>query len=154
MVKALCHTFNKVTLFSFIYSEPEEIESLAKFINGTAIIFSQFSPQTVKLELNKIEESLGRDRSDPNRSLKDRTADIDLLGSSKEMEINHFLNEGKSYISGSVLGSENTVDLSEYGLPTIQGSATVHLDARSGNIVIINDRHNGLINGQKTAFTL
>ncbi len=154
MVRELCKSFEEITLFSFIYSEPEGIDSIAIFVNGTAILSSDQSPLYVKNKLNIIEETLGRDRSDPRRSTKDRAADLDILCSSDNFDINHFFKEAKSYITDSVLGKGDTPNLQQFGLPPIKGPTTVNLDPSSGDIVIVNDSDNRFINWQKTTFTL
>ena len=50
------------------------------FLNALFIIQTSMSAEQLKQEFNRIEEALGRDRSDPQRSFKDRTIDIDILG--------------------------------------------------------------------------
>ncbi|RUO55416.1 2-amino-4-hydroxy-6-hydroxymethyldihydropteridine diphosphokinase [Pseudidiomarina homiensis] len=61
------------------YTQPVAIETEHEFLNALFIIESSLPAQQLKAKFNAIEEALGRDRSDPRSSEKDRPMDIDIL---------------------------------------------------------------------------
>ncbi len=63
-----------------IATKPVDIATNNGFLNALFIIDTPLSSDELKQQFNQIEEALGRDRSDPERSKKDRTIDIDILG--------------------------------------------------------------------------
>lgn len=63
-----------------IATKPVDIDTNNGFLNALFIIDTPLSSDELKQQFNQIEEALGRDRSDPERSKKDRTIDIDILG--------------------------------------------------------------------------
>lgn len=67
-----------------IPTSPVNMNTDRNFLNALFIIQTPMTADQLKCEFNKIEEALGRDRSDPQRSLKDRTIDIDILGRVEE----------------------------------------------------------------------
>lgn len=78
-------TLNGYCFFSqSIVTEPVDIETNNGFLNALFIINTPLNQTELKQQFNQIEEALGRDRSDPHRSIKDRTIDIDILGTLDE----------------------------------------------------------------------
>jgi len=67
-----------------IPTSPVDMDTENDFLNALFVIQTSMSAHELKREFNHIEETLGRDRSDPERSLKDRTIDIDILGKLEE----------------------------------------------------------------------
>ena len=63
-----------------IATKPVDIDTNNGFLNALFIVDTPLSSDELKQQFNQIEEALGRDRSDPERSKKDRTIDIDILG--------------------------------------------------------------------------
>lgn len=61
------------------YTQPVAIETEHEFLNALFIIEIPLTAQQLKAKFNAIEEALGRDRSDPRSSEKDRPMDIDIL---------------------------------------------------------------------------
>lgn len=62
------------------YTKPVAIVTEHDFLNALFIIECELTAQQLKTHFNTIEEALGRDRSDPLSSEKDRPMDIDILG--------------------------------------------------------------------------
>jgi len=62
------------------YTQPVAIVTEHDFLNALFIIECELSAEQLKERFNSIEEELGRDRSDPLSSEKDRPMDIDILG--------------------------------------------------------------------------
>lgn len=79
MLEALQMISPELAISSIIYTQPKGIVTQKRFLNLAARIQSDLSPEALKARFNTIETVMGRDRSDPNRSFKDRTADIDIL---------------------------------------------------------------------------
>lgn len=67
-----------------IPTSPVDMDTNNDFLNALFIIRTPMSANELKQEFNAIEEAMGRDRSDPQRSFKDRTIDIDILGRLEE----------------------------------------------------------------------
>jgi len=63
-----------------ITTEPVDMASEHSFLNALFVISTHLDAKRLKQAFNTIEISLGRDRSDPDCSIKDRTIDIDILG--------------------------------------------------------------------------
>lgn len=82
--KALEALSDDITFSRNIPTSPVDINTEKTFLNSLFIIKTPMTAKALKDEFNKIEELLGRDRSDPQRSIKDRTIDIDILGDVEE----------------------------------------------------------------------
>jgi 2-amino-4-hydroxy-6-hydroxymethyldihydropteridine diphosphokinase len=79
MLKALMDLSDEVIISRVIQTQPAGFPSEKIFLNLAARIQSELEPEALKQRFNQIEIDLGRDRTDPNRKLKDRVADIDIL---------------------------------------------------------------------------
>lgn len=140
-------------MYPFFYTKPVDIVTDNTFLNSLAVVLTAFSPVEVKQELNKIELFLGRDRSDPQCSTKDRSADIDVLGCEDAFDENVFKRYPEPYVSNLIGASARPVDLSTFNLPVTKGAATVDFDARSGHIRILDDTAQRLEYWHKAAFS-
>lgn len=65
------------------YTQPVAINTDLEFLNALFVIESPLAAEQLKAKFNAIEEALGRDRSDPLSSEKDRPMDIDILAELK-----------------------------------------------------------------------
>ena len=117
IVTALLAQFNDLYLFPFIKTQPVNMETNNYFLNSLAIINSDLKKSGIKSILNHVEISLGRDRSDPHKSKKDRTADIDILGCELNFDTDFFLRFKESYIADCLSEEIPHINLSEFGLP-------------------------------------
>ena len=63
-----------------IATQPVGMKTNHPFLNALFILETALTPSALKAEFNQIEVLLGRDRSDPLCSVKDRPIDIDILG--------------------------------------------------------------------------
>ncbi|AVJ56195.1 2-amino-4-hydroxy-6-hydroxymethyldihydropteridine diphosphokinase [Idiomarina sp. OT37-5b] len=63
-----------------INTQPVGMKTNRPFLNALFTLDTALSAEALKQEFNRIEELLGRDRSDPLCSIKDRPIDIDILG--------------------------------------------------------------------------
>lgn len=78
-VSTLAKSFGSLYLYRRVYTQAELVESNHVFINSVLVLSSDLSATQLKTELCRIEELLGRDRSDPLRSVKDRSCDLDII---------------------------------------------------------------------------
>lgn len=146
IITALVSRFGRVLLYPFISTLPEKLDTRNHFLNAVAVVATSLSKQQLKQQLNQIETSLGRDRGDPNRSIKDRPADIDIISEAcADIDATCVSAINESYITKVLDGSGDRVDLSEFGLMFSDVPATVDLDVTTGHIVIINNSENRFI---------
>ena len=149
IIKNLCTHFGDITLFPFVYTQPELISSSSIFLNSLAIIESNHDDKELKNILNSIEIRLGRNRNDPLKSTKNRPADIDILLKADKYHLPLFNTFTDRYIKACI--PPNTpADLSVYGLPTHQGATTIHLDSTSGQISIAENKLDCLVNREES----
>lgn len=149
MLRALSKHFGPLLSYPFVYTTPENINTSNGFINALVVIRSNQSPEQVKACLNTIEVALGRDRSDPARSIKDRPADIDILGFTETYEKNYFDTFDEAYIH-AVLHAKNPAHLNgispalQEQLSTTQGPTAIDLDTTTSEICIAENAIDGL----------
>jgi 2-amino-4-hydroxy-6-hydroxymethyldihydropteridine diphosphokinase len=79
MVRQLCDVVDQLTLSRVLNIPPVGMNSTAWFLNAVAYVETRLPETQFKQRCNKIEQMLGRDRTDPDRKHKDRPADIDIL---------------------------------------------------------------------------
>ncbi len=144
IIAGLLQAFGCVTVFPVQRTVPDALTTERQFFNTLAIIYSDKDAMAVKQYFNALEERLGRDRSDPQRSTKDRTADIDILASSERLDPNVFARFPDSYVQQvfSLQGPFETVPLG--GISTGDRPATIYLDRATGQERILNDKLDGL----------
>lgn len=75
----LVKEFGKLQLSRVIYTTPVGMTSKHLFLNAVLYLECELRPEQLKETFNCIEISLGRDRCDPQRNVKDRLADLDIL---------------------------------------------------------------------------
>ncbi len=83
------------------------------FLNLSLRFFSELSSAELKRTLEKIEEALGRDRTDPDRKLKDRSADLDILFSleTREQMVESHLLPPEPYVRPTVIDLLQYLDI-------------------------------------------
>lgn len=79
IIKALLDINASLIISRVVETEPVGICSSNRFLNCIVRLETHLLPHPLKQSLNHIEEMLGRDRTDPLKKVKDRTADIDIL---------------------------------------------------------------------------
>lgn len=152
IVRRLSQLFGPIVLYPFRYTRPENVESPVDFLNTIAVVYGCDGPEGTKEKLNRLEEGLGRDRTDPNRSVKPRTADLDILYFSQEYQAEYFARIDIAYVRCcyELHGTQPT--LAHKGLNAQQRAAAINLDASTGEIVITEDILNGFVNRVKPSF--
>lgn len=130
-IEKLTGHFGALTVFPRVYTPAQDIDSNDQFINTAAIFCARDDEDAIKAVLNRIEESLGRDRSDPNRSRLPRTCDIDIVALLESPQENVFISAKEPYVR-AVFESEDHAPLRSAMFPQLRdGSSTVNLNCRS-----------------------
>jgi 2-amino-4-hydroxy-6-hydroxymethyldihydropteridine diphosphokinase len=152
-LELLCRHFGEIISYPLVYTRPQGINSDSIFINTLCLLQSDLGKAELKALFNTIEIDLGRNRNDPESALKDRPADLDILGDSAVLTTEIFRAQRSSFIQ-EVLDYKNShiADLSRFDLPAFQRPSTIHLDAAAGNVWVINDAADRLVEGAKPAF--
>jgi 2-amino-4-hydroxy-6-hydroxymethyldihydropteridine diphosphokinase len=97
MLQELFNLSEKVDVSRIIETHPVGFESDNNFLNLSVRIKTEENAYQLKERFNAIETKLGRDRTDINKKLKDRVADLDILFE---------LNEQERVVKESLLPSE------------------------------------------------
>lgn len=79
--------FAQLLVWPVIETMPANIRTNLHFYNTLVIVSSSLPPEQLKKMLNDMEYQLGRDRSDPDSSEKDRTIDIDILAQQSQLNL-------------------------------------------------------------------
>ena len=79
MIEGLFQWSERVDVSEIFRFAPHKMESEQYFLNTVVRIETSLSPKKLKSELVKLEGQLGRDRTDPDKKIKDRTADLDIV---------------------------------------------------------------------------
>jgi len=148
----LVKQYGCLVVYPIVETQPEALDTEHVFLNTLCIMYSEQDKTQVKSLFNQQEEILGRDRSDPMRSHKDRTADIDILDVSEQFEAERFQDFPEQYIQ-QVLQSKNnvvTIDLGDLFLG--DRPSTIYFDRTTGQIRIINNKLDGLDDWVKARF--
>jgi 2-amino-4-hydroxy-6-hydroxymethyldihydropteridine diphosphokinase len=152
IIHLLLRQLPRLSLSRVLKIPPVGMNSQRDFLNVVVFIETEMAETELKTICNDIEITLGRDRRDPARKTKDRTADLDILttaifpddgdrlvsGITDEYFLYPLLEEINAYLSNrnySALqaGEIITVD----GLTFGQTATTINRDASAGNKRII-----------------
>lgn len=79
LLQELLTLSDEINVSRVIKTEPVGFSSPHKFLNLSVCLRSDQDEGTLKETFNAIETKLGRDRSAPDKKLKDRVADLDIL---------------------------------------------------------------------------
>lgn len=141
-LETLLNKFSGLYVFPPIYTEPENINSKNKFINTLVILKSELDSALLKNIFNDIEASLGRDRSDKDRSIKDRVCDIDIIFSYEKFKVDIFKMCKEGYLVEVVNMARAPVKIRVFGSQLSDRPSAIYLDRRSGNKLIVKDKLN------------
>ncbi|CBL44016.1 7,8-dihydro-6-hydroxymethylpterin-pyrophosphokinase [gamma proteobacterium HdN1] len=78
-LQALASSLAEFTLSPLIQTKPHGMESQQPFYNALFWFESTQSPESIKAWFNETEIKLGRDRNHPEKKLRDRPIDLDIL---------------------------------------------------------------------------
>ncbi|MFE8070223.1 2-amino-4-hydroxy-6-hydroxymethyldihydropteridine diphosphokinase [Marinobacteraceae bacterium S3BR75-40.1] len=124
-----------------VTTRPQGMDTFNGFLNALVLFWVPLSPEELKTRLNAIEEAQGRDRSDPQRKVRDRPIDIDIIDHGPTpFTLHHAVAE--SYFA-QVLASldqerpEQARQLWIEGQPLGLQPATVYRDGGAGYKVVV-----------------
>lgn len=78
-LRELLASGSRVVISRILQTRPVGMESENTFYNLVAYLETALEADFLKKRFNAIEQALGRDRSDPERGVKDRPLDLDIL---------------------------------------------------------------------------
>lgn len=79
VLRALTERFGRLYTSSAYVTAPVAIAGDKDFLNAALFVPTDLAADELKACCSRLEIELGRDRSRPDRKLRDRTADLDLL---------------------------------------------------------------------------
>lgn len=161
-IHALSERFGTLLLLPIVRTSPCNMESTHDFLNCLVILHSTLDPVALKAMFNGMEEDAGRDRSDPERSSKDRPIDIDIISSSKALSLAPFYSTYEPYClvslhaleqqSAGKFGHTVAVPLTPTQLAG-ERAATINANHSSGHVFIVEDTIDSLFQRLKAAFS-
>lgn len=135
----LLYNYGPLWLSPVLRTQPSGIDTPNLFLNALVVFSSELSPAQLKHQLNRLEEALGRDRSDPQSAFKDRAMDVDIL---EFTESDGFHGQGLSepyflalFNGDSEPSSRIAIDLHGHSLG--KAPATIHRYLGTGDEIIV-----------------
>jgi 2-amino-4-hydroxy-6-hydroxymethyldihydropteridine diphosphokinase len=151
-ISILAKTFGSLYLYPRVYTQAELIESSNVFINSVLVVKTQLSASALKAELCRIEELLGRDRTDPKRSIKDRSCDLDIICSQPLWSEAWKTELTESYIQ-QVFDPASKQAPIQLGCQLFsERPAAVYFQAQTSDKFIVDQKPDALINWLETSF--
>lgn len=151
-ISLLARDFGSLYLYQRVYTQAELVESTNVFINSVLVLKSTMPATALKAELCRIEEQLGRDRSDPKRSVKDRSCDLDIL-----ISLQQWSEDWKNALTESYL--QQVFDPASKQAPIQLGDqlfserpAAIYFQAQASDKFILDQKPDALINWLETSF--
>lgn len=159
----LSRSFGAVLLLPVVQTAPVHMHSTNSFLNTLAVVPSSRSALELKGFFNQLEEQAGRDRSDPQRGMKDRALDIDMIASTTELSLLPFQGCPEPYCQASLnalwpqkSSIPKCVPLTLPSSPTCylsgQQAATIYAHHGGRHILVTEDAIDSLLQSFKTAF--
>ncbi len=145
VVRELVELAGVLRLSPVIVTEPAAMQSCHRFANALFIFESPLLPTELKAHFNALEAEHGRDRSDPARSVKDRTLDLDLLAYGEARsglrgdDLPGYLQPLWPTLNGQPLTEGEWLPFSLGELQLGDRAATIYRDAGTGEIAVIDD---------------
>lgn len=109
-LQTLQREFGEVHVYPVVRTAPTAMCSSHSFLNTLAVIQTERDADRLKDYFNHLEEAAGRDRSDPERSVKDRQLDIDILTQSSTLDFEIFNTFDEPYTQSCVQALHDTRD--------------------------------------------
>ena len=148
IIHLLLSHFPQLTLSRILEIPPIGMNSHREFLNVVVFIETEVRESDLKTICNDIETSLGRDRTDPDRKMKDRPADLDILTKAQfpddydrpvnsitdEYFLYPLLEEVSAYLSDNASSLQQpgvTVRINDLSFG--QAATTIYWDASTGN---------------------
>ncbi|MFC4655778.1 MULTISPECIES: 2-amino-4-hydroxy-6-hydroxymethyldihydropteridine diphosphokinase [Rheinheimera] len=148
-VAQLLQRYHSLFWYPGVYTEACLVESDRRFINALCWLCADESPEHLKQQLCLIESQLGRDRTDPYRSIKDRSCDIDILWSGTELQPDWAELLTEPYLV-QVLTPDSVKAQLWYGAELLpQSPAAIYFQAETGDKWVIDQKTDAFENWLK-----
>lgn len=148
--------FNRVLVWPVVETQPTAMHTEKQFYNTLVIVRCGLSPAALKSWCNQVEISLGRDRSDPLSSQKDRPLDIDILAHQEALEAKVTEQFDEPYVRQVLhAGKQPNGECRRVALATGylgETASTIYADDTTGHVVVVEDGINCLLEGFEAAF--
>lgn len=149
-IRLLVQGFGSLYLYQRVYTQAELVESTNVFINSVLVLRSELSATSLKAELCRIEEQLGRDRSDPKRSIKDRSCDLDILSCQQQWSEAWKTELTESYLQQVFDSASKQAPIQLGDQLFSERPAAIYLQAQASDKFILDQKPDALINWLET----
>ena len=146
-LEILLESFTPAFVYPCTYTQPECIVTDRVFLNTLLVIRSDRDPVSLKAFFCSIEERLGRDRSDSERSRKDRTCDIDIIDRRSDFSLSYFEACDESYLQQVLCASSDKAAIALFGSDFADRPATIYFDAAARDKLVIDYKSYALQDG-------
>jgi 2-amino-4-hydroxy-6-hydroxymethyldihydropteridine diphosphokinase len=147
----LAQDFGSLYLYQRVYTQAELVESTNVFINSVLVLNSTMPATALKAELCRIEEQLGRDRSDPKRSVKDRSCDLDILSSLQQWSEDWKTELTESYLRQVFDPASKQAPIQLGDQLFSERPAAIYFQAQASDKFILDQKPDALINWLETS---
>ncbi len=144
----LSQRFGDVLVFPIVKTEPCDIHTDHPFFNTLVIFAAHDAADTIKHWFNQLEAAHGRDRSDPMRSKKDRTLDLDILHVQQQLDMQATRSFDEPYTQvciDAVTSPQNTQSITLGRFQLGHRPATVYTKRGSSDVFVVEDTLNRLL---------
>lgn len=153
ILHALLDAFGALRMSRVLRTRPVGMASQADFLNLAVFVETGMDAGALKSLCNRIETGLGRDRNDPDSARKDRPADLDILFRlGGDAAVPPLERVDGAYLRPAVADVYALLGLADPGggVPGMavrlgeasagEVPAAVHLDCRTGHVVVVEQR--------------
>ena len=151
-VSALAKNFGSLYLYQRVYTQAQLVESNHVFINSVLVLNSSLIASELKAQLCHIEELLGRDRSDPKRSVKDRSCDLDIICYQEQWSEVWKTELTESYIQQVFNPASKPAPIQFDSQLFSERPAAIYFQAQASDKFIVDQKPDALINWLETSF--
>jgi len=151
-IRQLLNVFGSLYLYQRVYTQAQLVESNHVFINSVLVLRSGLSATQLKAELCRIEEVLGRDRSDPKRSVKDRSCDLDIVWAGEAWSEGWQDELTESYVQQVFDPISKQAPIQLQCQLFSERPAAIYFQAQAGDKLVVDQKPDALINWLETSF--
>ncbi len=151
-IKALAMSFGSLYLYPRVYTQAQLVESQHVFINSVLVLKSHWSAIELKAHLCRVEEQLGRDRSDPLRSVKDRSCDLDIIWHQQQWSDAWKTQLTESYLQQVFDPASKQAPIQFDCQLFSERPAAIYFQAQASDKFIVDQKPDALINWLETSF--
>lgn len=150
-LELLLRRYRSMYLYPRVYTAAEKVESEHCFVNTLFWIRTDLSPVQLKAQLCAVEEQLGRDRSDPKRSVRDRSCDLDIVWYAQHYNEHWRAELDESYLREVLRPGAPCAPIELAGQLLAEGAATVYSQAEAGDKWVVDQEANAFENWLETS---